>query len=216
MNETDQKLVEKYFSNLLTKEEEEEFEKRLKTDTEFLRTIFADKFVEANLRAHPINKALLILKRLGDDLFLDELPDEKKTELSSFTEEEIAHFFQHVPYLEEEAIARSNQNVSHSLLQTLVVLPENDLACPGRWLYFSLNNAIPYALELRILDNKEAVKASKIIESGTSDFEVDTLPMHPGRYYWNLRIAKTEDRTIQKKYGTATGSFWVQYHLLKK
>lgn len=216
MNETDQKLVEKYFSNLLTQEEEQQFKQRLKTDPDFLREVFSDKFVEANLKAHPIKKALLVIERLGEDLFIGDYPDEKKTEPTSYTEEDLALFFQPLSYLEEEAVARSNQNVEQNLLQTLIILPENDLTCPGRWLYFCLDSNIPYVLELKILDNRENIKSSQIIQPNTTDFEADTSILHPGRYYWRLRIAKSENREIQKEYGTATGSFWVQAHLLKK
>ena len=206
MNEHDIILIEKYLSNELEGKELSNFEQRLQNEPELKRTVFADRFVEWSLRPHPLIRAKQIVDTLGDDLWTE---DEKKNRREaepepSYNLDELMAMFASVEELETVAVSRSSQGVGKNPMQELVLLPENDIECKTDQLNFDFTDALPFAAELSITNNREVDVLNETIPQGVYEYTASLAGFAPGRYYWRLR-ATADNRKLRRTIRAGTG-----------
>ena len=222
MTEQDIILIEKYLNKELQGAALVAFEQRLENEPKLKRIVHNDQILEAALRPHPLIRARYIFDRLEEDFWTEEEKKkfatseeseaenpalERAPDLPEYTDEELQALFQPLKELELEAIRRStHDNQAKNRIESLVLLPGNDHNCRRHELIFDFEEALPFPLEMVIINNKERPLKTATIPEGVFTYTTSLDGFSPGRYYWQL-TANIADRSLIREYGMATGSF---------
>lgn len=221
--EKELELTRLYFNGKLKEKELQEYERKLQTDEEFRRRIFVERMVfEAAAElfevdspsAKGLQEARALADELEEELFgvgegawedlevdIDVTP--------TYTLQELLAYFKPIEHF-ESANRRSSFEPKKTGLDALVLSPENEIDCLDYTLDFTLKEAVPFELELTILDNQEDILKTQIIAAQTFTFSVSLtfLQSKVGKFYWRLK-ANTRDRAIRKEYKSVVRSFFL-------
>lgn len=214
LDEQTKQQLESYARGELSPDEHSKFTQILEQNPQLQELLLAEKLIQRTLAPSPIEKAKQIVETLGEDLFLDEeenISTAHRQANDGYTLNELLSMFGSVAHLEAELVGRSTSTGNPESLEELVLLPENNVDCPDNVLYFAFAQTTPITITISIINSQEEEIAlpNNCIEANLSNFTL-ALPTNlpPGKYYWQLH-PQTANRSLRRKYGIATGNFYI-------
>ncbi|HRK29194.1 MAG TPA: hypothetical protein PK239_18105 [Chitinophagales bacterium] len=207
-------LVAEYIAKKMTDNELATFKKRLENEPDLKKQVVA-MLVDLALQPNPLKKVRKIVDALGDDLFVDSGTVDDASEIPpTYTLDELLEFFSPAANLEAVAVSRGSELKEQNALEQMVILPVNDINVTGTSLLLVFENILTHPVHLEILNNKEQhVMPSIIIPAGVSSYDCKLGKQVPGKYYWRMRLDSL-DRNLNREFGTAIGSFFINRQLL--
>ncbi len=199
--ETKLQLIQRYFSQDLSKKELQIFLQKMKTDKNLQREVEEYKKMK-ELATHldhldKFKRAVNIFKRKQEKM------EHKRAELEMY----------YAPKLAWRTKSSTNSlEEKEDKLPIVVKSPKNGADCQGI-VPFVLHDAIACTLELIVSDYEKIVYQNSHIQPNTITLDIETAAFstqHPGRYRWSL---KPSDRKDGRKYKAAKGFFFIQKDL---
>ncbi|MEZ4888436.1 MAG: hypothetical protein R3E32_27155 [Chitinophagales bacterium] len=228
--EKELEVMRLYFNGELKGKSLVEFEQQFQKDPDFRLRVFREKMIfeamygltitnsSSSADAYSSN-ALLQARNLADqleeDLFEEDFLEDFEVDIDitpTYSLQELLDFFKPIEHF--ETANRRSSSAQANGLDDLVLTPMNEMDCRNFRLNFQLTEALPFDLELTIMNNHEEILYTQIIEANTLIFKASLffLQSKAGKYYWRLK-ANTRDRVIRKKYISVVRSFFLKKHL---
>ncbi len=218
-----------YFNGRLKGKDLELFKTLLEGDSNFRHRVFVERMVfeaaneisteENSSSMNTISaKGLQDAKQLSmtleselfgkDDSFLEEWEVDIDVE-PVYSLEELLAVFKPIEHF-EAANKRSQAVLGKEGLDALVKQPLAGIDCANFKLNFELTEALPFELEVTVLNNQEDIVHTQIIAPQSLHFEVTLffLEAKAGKYYWRLK-ANTRDRGVRRAYKSVVRSFFL-------